>query len=470
MRTQEVRLPTRLGLVAAVVGVGAIVTACLPPAPAPPQPAPVSAPAPTTPTTTAAPTTTTTIPPTPACPTTSAASLDATGSPESSTARYTAVVQRDGRTKIIVRDVHSPAEAVHFRADAGNEGEVLAFAPDSSVEALGQTESWGFTDDGFRSAWSVTPTTTGSGVRVAVLDTGVDATHPDLADHVDPGLDLLNLCTDATAHLVPTPSVTTDPNGHGTHVSGILAAKDDPPSDVNGGVVGGAPGVTVVPVRVLDASGSGKFSDVAAGILWAADVSGGDAAVISMSLGGSYDGGVVGAAIAAVEDPTNNKYTHPVIVVAAGNSGVGASPSYPARYASPNSYGTTFPQVLPVAALCKPGFVLSPLPSDECWSTGTIAKFSSSPWTGSGSPTGVSAPGTSIISDWTGGGTVVESGTSMATPLVAALAALVVAHCGLNATANVARIEVATDPLGASPPNVTYGFGAINPTNTLSAC
>jgi len=448
----------RLALLAACVGVAALVAGCLPPPPPPPAPPTTTRPVPTT----------TTLP---ACPTSSAAASEQDSPPTPGSQTYTAVVKDErGRAKVVTRQVTSGADVVRFRADAASRGNVIAFAPDAEVRASAQTESWGFTDDGFRAGWTAA-STTGTGVRVAVLDTGIDSTHPDLAAHLDPapaGLDLVSKCMNGSGKTVGTPGVASDPNGHGTHVSGIIAATDDAQ-----GVVGGAPGATIVPVRVLNSSGSGRFSDVAAGILWAADKAGGNASVISMSLGGTSDGGVVGAALATVEDPANATYTHPTVVIAAGNSS-GSAPEYPGVYAGDNPFEPPMPQVLAVGALCKPGFVLSPRPGDECASTsGLIASFSSHPWIGTGSPTGVSAPGTSIVSDWPGGGTKVESGTSMATPLVAALAALVTAECGgatFGAADVVARIENTAVDLGTTGPDQVYGFGAIAPGAALSSC
>ena len=458
MSTRRSPLLSRIALVSIGLGIAVVAAGCLPPAPAP---------APTTTTTRPAPTTTTL----PACPTTAAASVsqqDPGGG--TGTQTYTAVVKDNGRARVITRDVSSASDVAKFRVDAGAHGKVLAFAPDGEVHATAQSEAWGFTDDGFRAAWAAA-SETGTGVRVAVLDTGVDATHPDLVGHFDPvlpGLDLVNRCTNSSGVSVPTPGVTTDPNGHGTHVSGIIAAADD-----TQGVVGGAPGVTLVPVRVLNSAGNGSYSAVASGLLWAADKSGGNAAVISMSLGGGSDSGVVGAALATIEDPTNSSYTHPVVVIAAGNSS-GSAPEFPAVYAGDNLYQPALPQVLAVGALCKPGFVLAPRTSDECASTtGTIAVFSSHPWIGTGAPTGVSAPGTSILSDWPGGGTKVESGTSMATPLVAALAALVTAKCSgpaYGATQVVAHLENTATDLGVTGPDPVYGYGGIDPAAATAAC
>jgi subtilisin family serine protease len=109
---------------------------------------------------------------------------------------------------------------------------------------------------------------TGAGVTVAVLDTDVDATHPDLAGQVLPGIDLVSGTT----------GTSTDPNGHGTHVAGTIAAATG-----NGiGVSGIAPDARILPVRVLDAR-CGLTSTAASGIVADADQG---AQVINMSLGG----------------------------------------------------------------------------------------------------------------------------------------------------------------------------------------
>src|SRR4051812_16100305 len=97
--------------------------------------------------------------------------------------------------------------------------------------------------------------TRGAGATVAVVDTGIDAGHPDLASRTLPGHDWVDDDADPT-----------DANGHGTHVAGTIAAAD------NGiGVVGAAPEARVIPLRVLDAEGRGWMSDVAAAFAWAGD-------------------------------------------------------------------------------------------------------------------------------------------------------------------------------------------------------
>jgi subtilisin family serine protease len=320
----------------------------------------------------------------------------------------------------------------------------------------------------------------GDGVRVAVLDTGVDPNHPDLRAHFTDGLgmDFVAQCA-GTDGAQGTPGIPADQNGHGTHVAGILAATNN-----SIGVVGGAPDATLIPVRVLNSSGSGTYSNIAAALLWAAKKDGGNASVISMSLGGSSPNDVMEAALRTIEsDPA---YTHPVIVIAAGNVSNSTAPSYPARYASYDSSRINpnpVPGVLPVAALCKRGFTPGGA-SDRCPSGSTdsypAADFSSKAWTGQGSPVGVAAPGANIYSTlWNQSGTDYTtskvygymSGTSMATPLVAAVAVLVTAHCGGDdATAIVNRIEQTAHDEGAPGPDPLYGYGRVDAAAAVAGC
>ena len=296
----------RWSVLAAIAVVAVAAVACLPPPPPPPPP----------------PTTTTTQPPPSICGVTAAGAAatdagagDEHGGRDGNTTEYVAVVRRNGRSKVLTRQVQSPAELAQFRADAEAQGEVTAFEADGELQALTETPTWGFVDSGFTAAWGAAPVANGTGVRVAELDTGVDTTHPDLVGRFDgTGADIVIALDKSNP-----PVATTDPStsGHGTHVAGILSATEGN----NLGVAGGAPGITLVPVRVLGTSGAGSYSDVAAGIYWAADVTKGNAAVITMSLGGKSTSSVVTQAIADIENPANTNYTHPVITVAAGNSG-----------------------------------------------------------------------------------------------------------------------------------------------------
>ncbi len=405
-----------------------------------------------------------------------AAAADPTTQSNGSAGRYAAVVESEGRSKVLTRNVSSPAEIAQFHADAAAEGDVIAFAPDGEVHATAEIATWGFDDSKFATAWNEpTPTpTTGTGVRVAELDTGIDTVHPDLAGHFanSPGADLVaayapTRLTPSQPALDPPPPATSDPStsGHGTHVAGILAATAG-----NGlGVVGGAPGVTLVPVRVLSSNGSGYYADVAAGILWAADVTKGNAQVITMSLGGSSTNDAVTAAVASVQDLSNPNYTHPVITVAAGNSSC-SNTQFPA------SLGTTNPQVLSVSALCKVG-VTSLCPSTTPWPADgayKLATYSSFAWNGTGSASGIAAPGTEINSTLPLATYGVKSGTSMATPFVAATAALVIAHCGLSDSYTAAdvvdRLEASARDLGPAGPDKLYGFGMLNADAAVQAC
>ncbi|MCW2549699.1 MAG: putative subtilase-family protease, partial [Mycobacterium sp.] len=152
----------------------------------------------------------------------------------------------------------------------------VAVSVDHRVSTLSQAQSndtlraqqWALTRLAAEDTWVHS---TGAGVTVAVIDTGVAAV-PDLAGQLLPGYDWI---TDAAGG-------TADGNGHGTHVAGIIAAV----ANNHVGVAGIAPGAKILPLRVLDSSGGGYSSDVAAGVTYAANHG---ARVINMSLGGAYD-------------------------------------------------------------------------------------------------------------------------------------------------------------------------------------
>ncbi|MDE2510390.1 MAG: S8 family peptidase [Elusimicrobia bacterium] len=231
--------------------------------------------------------------------------------------------------------------------------------------------TWGINRVHAPAAWDVTE---GAGVKVAIIDTGIDLSHPDLAGKVDGGYSAITK--------TERPEDYQDDNGHGTHVSGTIAALRD-----GKGVVGVAPKARLYAVKVLDADGSGNLSDVIDGIVWAAK---NGMQVANMSLGAPVDSDAMHRAVRYA------KGMGMVIVAAAGNSG--GSVGFPGAY----------PETIAVSA------------SD---SDDHIASFSSR-----GPEVKFIAPGVDIVSDKLGGGQISYNGTSMASPHVAGLAALAVSQ------------------------------------------
>lgn len=304
-----------------------------------------------------------------------------------------------------------------------------------------QTIPWGIERIKAPDVWDITD---GSGgvVEVAVLDTGVDYDHPDLAGNIA-------WCVSTLRGRVTTnPVHCKDQNGHGTHVIGTIAALNN---DI--GVVGVAPGVEIYSIRVLDASGRGSYSDIAIGIEQAllgpdgvldSDGDGiivGDpdddaAEVISMSLGGSADDQYL-------HDMIIKAYSYGVVIVAASGNEGAESPSYPAAY----------PEVIAVGA------------SDI---NDQIASWSNR-------QPEVSAPGVDILSTYPDDTYETLSGTSMATPHVSGVVALIqaayynkygrVLPVGTfdDMDANTVRgiLHSTADDLGDPGWDIYYGYGIV---------
>lgn len=249
---------------------------------------------------------------------------------------------------------------------------------------------------------------TGEGVVVAVVDTGVDYNHEDLKNNIwmnskeipDNGIDDdgNGYIDDARGwNFDSNNNDTLDDNGHGTHVSGTIAGENN-----DYGVTGIAYNAKIMPVKVLNESGSGYYSAIANGIHYAAD---NGANVINLSLGGDYSSSTLKSAIAYASSKGV------IVVMAAGNDGE-SLPDYPARYA--NNYG------IAVGAVD---------------SSNNIADFSNR--SGNNELAYVTAPGVDIYSTVPGNEYATLSGTSMATPHVAGVVALM-----LSANRNLTDAEV----------------------------
>jgi subtilisin family serine protease len=309
-----------------------------------------------------------------------------------------AVVETEDGLEVVTVEA-APDELADVEAELERESEVVDVV-DVFVDVPARVAA---SDDSYRAnQWNLDDlnvdllpdgTNDGAGQIVAVVDTGVRASHPDLIGRVD-----CTLGADfSVTSLRSVGNGCTDPYGHGTHVAGIVSATSG-----NGIGVAGVSAATIMPVRVLDAEGNGMVSRINAGIIWAVD-NGAD--VINLSLGSdqttAYD--------AAVQHALDHDV---VVVVAAGNNREeGNTPQSPA----------TVPDVFSVAATDELGL--------------------SAPFSYSGPTNFISAPGDYVFST-TPWGYEYASGTSMAAPHVAGIVAR---YRAINPTADIASIRTAIE-------------------------
>lgn len=281
------------------------------------------------------------------------------------------------------------------------------------------SQQWALPQIAAPAAWERTTGVTA--VRIAIVDTGVDARHPELAGRVLPGRDFVHNDDDAS-----------DDHGHGTFIAGVIGAAGDD----GVGVAGVCWSCQILPVKVMDADGNGGSGTVAQGIRWAVDQG---AQVINISVGGARNPAVLRQAIVYAEQ------RGVLVVAAAGNEALAGNPvEYPAGY----------PSVLAVAATT---------PTDQ------HAIFSNY-----GDQIDLAAPGVGITSvAWTpgeAGSYTREDGTSAATPFVAGVAGLLLSvNPELRAEALRQLLTASADDLGAAGWDVYTGAGRVNAARALEA-
>lgn len=323
-----------------------------------------------------------------------------------------------GRVKWAYKTVSVLAAKVPKKAVKGiRKNPKVAFVePDAevSVNDLEYNNVWGVSRIGGESAQI--DGYTGAGVKVGIIDTGIDYTHPDLVDRYAGGYDFYNNDSDPF-----------DDRGHGTHVAGTIAAS------YNGvGVVGVAPEAQLYALKVFGSTGSGSFSDVVAAVEWCMK---NGIQVTNNSYGAPSD---PGKTVKAVFDKAASAGI--INVASAGNDGSGTDTvEYPAKFSS----------VIAVSA------------TD---SNDNLASYSST-----GPNIELAAPGSSIYSTLPGGGYGYKSGTSMASPHVAGAAAVLygMGTADLNGDGLISDdirnlLEVSADDLGASGFDNLFGNGLVD--------
>ncbi|WP_235949233.1 S8 family peptidase [Paenibacillus glycinis] len=280
-----------------------------------------------------------------------------------------------------------------------NDPQVTVHATVTKPSARDKGIPWGVQEIKAPLAWS---STTGHRVKVGVIDTGVDFSHPDLKQSLGRGINLLNRGT-----------LPHDDNGHGTHIAGTIAAANQ----VHG-MIGVAPRAMVYPVKAFDHNGSAFVSDIVLGIDWCVR-SGMN--IVNMSFGMKTRSKSLLTAV-------NNAFNAGVIIVASsGNDGKRKSIDYPARY----------PQTIAVGA------------------TNRLRRIA--PFSNRGMYIDVYAPGDKILSSWLRGKYNEMSGTSMATSHVSGAIALLLAYRpGLTPTDIKAVVKRSMLPLrGTKAPRLT---------------
>jgi len=263
---------------------------------------------------------------------------------------------------------------------------------------------------GAPAAWD---TTQGAGITIAILDSGVDGTHPDLVAQMVPGYNFYDNNTN-----------TSDVNGHGTAVAGAAAASSN-----NGiGVAGVAGQAKIMPVRIADANAYAYYSTIAQGLTWAAD---NGARVANIS----YSGVAGSASIQSAAQYMKNKGG--LVVVSAGNNGI-------------NENITPTTTMIPVSA--------------------TDANDAMASWSSYGSFVALSAPGTYIWTTSRGGAYQQWQGTSFSSPITAGVVALTMAaNPALTSTQVESMLYSTAVDLGTPGRDIYFGYGRVNAAGAVQA-
>jgi subtilisin family serine protease len=280
----------------------------------------------------------------------------------------------------------------------------LAFSADITPTDSGWSNQYGLVNIRAPQGWE--HTTGSSAITIAILDTGVELTHPDLAAKITAGYDFVN--NDAIAE---------DDHGHGTHVAGIAAAA----SNNGAGIAGVSWGAYIMPVKVLNSAGGGTLGDIAAGITWATNHG---AHIINLSIG-SVSSSIV------LQNAINYAAGHGVLIIAAVGNTSGNLIFYPAAYSN----------VIAVGA--------------------TDSLNNRAPFSNYGSQIDLVAPGVSIYSTNNGSSYSFRDGTSMSAGFVSGFAALLLGIPGNSPSSVRSLMQSTALDLGSAGWDGFYGHGLI---------
>ncbi len=304
----------------------------------------------------------------------------------------------------------TPAHAAHqLQSSAG-----VRFAEPNYTRVAYRTpndpalrEQWALTNIQAFAAWEIT---TGSPIPIAVIDTGVDASHPDLEGQIRTGYNVLTGSTD-----------TTDDNGHGTAVAGLIAARTN-----NGrGIAGMCWDCQIIPIKALNRAGAGTDAGIARAIIWATDAG---AQIINLSLGGNSPSATLHE---AVKYATARRV---LLIAASGNE---------QQQGNPASYPAAYPEVLAVS------------------STGTTDLITG--FANTGDYIDLAAPGVGLWTTLPGNDYGPPNGTSFAAPYVAGTAGLVwTVRPDLPGEAVRCILQASADDQGAPGKDPQYGWGRLN--------